>query len=40
MQERQETLVQYLGLEDPLQDEKDNPLQLFYLDNPMDRRTW
>ena len=33
----QETQVQSLGQEDPLEKERDNPLKYSYLENPMDR---
>ena len=36
----QETQVQFLGLEDPPREGKDNPLQYFCLGNPMDRGAW
>ena len=37
---RQETQVQSLGLEEPLEKEMANPLQYSHLDNPMVRRAW
>ena len=37
MQETQETWVQSLGWEDPLEEKNGNPLQYSYLKNPMDR---
>ena len=40
MQETQETQVQFLGQEDPLEKENDNPLQYSCLENPMDRGAW
>ena len=36
----QETQVQYLGQEDPLQKGIGNPLQYFCLENSMDRGAW
>ena len=36
----QETQVQFLGLEDPLEKENGNPLQYSRLENPMDRGAW
>ena len=36
----QETWVQSLGWEDPLEKEIVNPLQHYCLENPMDRGTW
>ena len=36
----QETQVQSLGQEDPLEMEKGNLLQYSCLENPMDRGTW
>ena len=40
MQETQETWVQSLGREDPLEKGNGNPLQYSCLKNPMDRRAW
>ena len=40
VQETQETQVQSLGQEDPLEEENGNPLQYACLKNPMDRGTW
>ena len=40
MQEAQETQVQSLGGEDPLEEENGNPLQYCCLENPMDRGAW
>ena len=40
VQETQETRVQYLGWEDPLEEENGNPLQYSCLKNSMDRRAW
>ena len=40
MQETQETQVQSLGWEDPLEEENGNPLQYSCLKIPMDRGTW
>jgi len=37
---RQETQVQSLGWEDPLEGENGNPLQYSCLGNPMDRGAW
>ena len=37
MQETQETWVQYLGQEDPLEEENGNPLQYSCLKNAMDK---
>ena len=39
MQETQETWVQFLGWEDPLEG-NGNPLQYSCLENPMDRGAW
>ena len=36
----QETQVQSLGGEDPLEEGMANPLQFSHLEKPMDRRTW
>ena len=36
----QETWVQSLGREDPLEKEMANPLQYSCLENPMDRGAW
>ena len=36
----QETQVQYLGQEDPLQKGRGNPLQYSCLENSMDRGAW
>ena len=36
----QETQVQFLGWEDPLEKVNDNPLQYSCLENPMDRGAW
>ena len=40
MQETQETRVQYLGWEDPLEEENGNPLQYSCLENSMDKGSW
>ena len=40
MQEAQETQVQSLGGEDPLEEENGDPLQYSCLENPMDRGAW
>ena len=40
MQETQETQVQSLGGEDPLEEENGNPLQYSCLENPMGRGAW
>ena len=40
MQETQETWVQYLGWEDPLEEENGNPLQYSCLENSMDKGSW
>ena len=40
MQETQETWVQYLGQEDPLEEENGNPLQYSCLKNARDRGAW
>ena len=40
MQETQETWVQSLGQENPLEKGNGNPLQCSYLENPMDRGAW
>ena len=40
MQETQETWVQYLGWEDPLEEENGNPLQYSCLENSMDEGPW
>ena len=38
---KQETQVQSLGQEDPLEEEiNGNPLQYSFLENPMDRGAW
>ena len=37
---KQETQVQSLGWEDPLEEENGNPLQYSYLKNPTDRGVW
>ena len=37
---KQETQVQYLGPEDPLEEKNGNPLQYSCLGNPMDRGAW
>jgi len=37
MQETQETWVQYLGQEDPLEEENGNPIQYSCLKNAMDK---
>ena len=37
---KQETRVQYLGPEDPLEEEHGNPLQCSCLGNPMDKGSW
>ena len=37
VQETQETQVQSLGREDPLEEENGNPLRYSCLENPMDR---
>ena len=37
VQETQETQVQSLGQEDPLEEENGNPLRYSCLENPMDR---
>ena len=36
----QETLVRFLGREDPLEEVMITPLQYFCLENPMDRGAW
>ena len=36
----QETQVQSLGQEDPLEEENGNSLQYSFLENPMDRGVW
>ena len=36
----QETQIQFLGLEDPLEKENGHPLQYSHLENPMDRGAW
>ena len=36
----QETQLQVLGQEDPLEEGNGNPLQYSWLENPMDRRAW
>ena len=36
----QETWIQFLGGEDPLEEEMATQVQYSYLDNPMNRRTW
>ena len=40
MQETQETQIQSLGQEDPLEEENGSPLQYSCLENPMDRGSW
>ena len=40
MQELQETWVQSLGQEDPLEEGHGNPLQYSCLENPVDSGTW
>ena len=40
MQETQETWVQYLGQEDPLEKENGNPPQYSCLKNAMDKGAW
>ena len=40
VQETQETRVQYLGWEDPLEEENGNPLQYSCLENSMDKGAW
>ena len=40
MQEIEETQVQPLSWEDPLEEGHGNPLQYSCLENPMDRGTW
>ena len=40
MHEPQEMWVQSLGWEDPLKEEKSNPLPYACLENPMDRGAW
>ena len=40
MQETQETWVQSLGGEDPLDKGHGSPLQHSYLENPMDKGAW
>ena len=40
VQETQETQVQSLGREDPLEEENGNPLRYSCLENPMDRGAW
>ena len=40
MQETQETWVQYLGQEDPLEEENGNPIQYSFLKKSMDRGVW
>ena len=40
MQKTQETWVQSLGWEDPLEKEMTNPLQYSCLENSMDRGAW
>ena len=40
MQKTQETQVQSLGLEDPLEEEIDNSFQYSCWINPMDREAW
>ena len=40
MKEMQETQVQSLGWEDPLEEGMANPLQYSCPENPVDRRTW
>ena len=39
-QETQETGIQYLGWEDPLEEENANPLQYSCLKSSMDKRAW
>ena len=36
----QQTRVQFLGLEDPLENERANPFWYFSLENPMNREAW
>ena len=40
VQKTHETRVPFLGWKDPLQEENGNPLQYFFLGNPMDREAW
>ena len=40
VQELQEKLVRFLGQEDPLEEENDNPVHYSCLGNPMGRGTW
>ena len=40
MQKTQEMQVWSLGWEDPLEEDKSNPLQYSCLENPMDRGAW
>ena len=40
MQETQETQIQSLGQEDPLEEENGSPLQYSCPENPMDRGSW
>ena len=40
MKEAQQTQVQSMGGEDPLEEENGNPLQYSHLKNSMDRGTW
>ena len=40
MQEIQELRVGSLGQEDPLEEGIGNPLQYYYLENPMDKGAW
>ena len=37
---KRETSVQFLGWEDPLEEENGSPLQYSCLENPMDRGAW
>ena len=40
VQEMQETRVQFLGQEDPLEGGRGSPLQSSCLENPVDREAW
>ena len=40
VEESQETQVQSLGQEDPLEEGTGNPFQYYYLENPMGRGAW
>ena len=40
VQEMQETRVQFLGQEDPLEGGRGSPLQYSCLENPVDREAW